>query len=257
VRVTGRIDPAPTPTWMGATAIGALDPIETPCGCRMRTLGPMHVVRIDEGLWRWTAQHPDWRAGADWERDVGCVYWEADEAIVLVDPLVPEDSAERERFLGSLDADVERAGVPVVVALTCRWHRRSAEELAERYGGRLLAPEGSGVKTAESFRPGAVLPGGAIGFAAGPGTDDEVVYWLPSARAIVVGDVLLGDGRGGVRLLPESWLSGAAGISPVSRALEPLLELSVERVLVSHGAPVLSGGQAAIRGALGGTTHHR
>ena len=32
--------------------------------------------------------------------------------------------------------------------------------------------------------------------------------------------------------------------------LEPLLELDVERVLVTHGAPVLSGGRAALRAAL-------
>jgi hypothetical protein len=32
--------------------------------------------------------------------------------------------------------------------------------------------------------------------------------------------------------------------------LEPLVELEPERVLVTHGEPVLSGGAAALRGAL-------
>jgi hypothetical protein len=34
--------------------------------------------------------------------------------------------------------------------------------------------------------------------------------------------------------------------------LSVLLELPVERILVSHGEPVLSGGRAALEAALGG-----
>ena len=207
----------------------------------------MDVGRIDEGLWRWTAPHPEWSKGADWEREVGCVYWESGESVVLVDPLIPDTPRERSRFLDSLDADVERVADPVVVLLTCRWHRRSADELAGRYGGRILAPERSGADTS-SVQPDVLI--GTTAFAAGPGTDDELVYWLPEVRSLVVGDVLLGDDHGGVRLLPESWLSGDGGIAAVSRALEPLLELPIERVLVSHGAPVLGGGREALRAAL-------
>ncbi len=47
----------------------------------------------------------------------------------------------------------------------------------------------------------------------------------------------------------------------LARALRPLLELPVERVLVSHGPPVLSGGGAAIkerhRGGVRGRLRHR
>jgi len=41
--------------------------------------------RVEEGLWRWLVPHPDWKAGADWEPTVGCVYWEGPDAVVLVD----------------------------------------------------------------------------------------------------------------------------------------------------------------------------
>jgi hypothetical protein len=33
-------------------------------------------------------------------------------------------------------------------------------------------------------------------------------------------------------------------------SLEPLLDVDCERLLVTHGAPILSGGRAALRGAL-------
>jgi hypothetical protein len=66
------------------------------------------VTQIEEGLWRWTTAHPEWKPGSDWDRDVGCVYWETPEAVVLVDPLVPVDDQSRTRFLEALDRDVER-----------------------------------------------------------------------------------------------------------------------------------------------------
>ncbi|HET7297026.1 MAG TPA: hypothetical protein VFI66_07770, partial [Gemmatimonadales bacterium] len=79
----------------------------------------------------------------------------------------------------------------------------------------------------------------------------EIVYWLQDAGALVLGDSLLGDGHGGLTLCPESWLeevtvdrAGLAGL------LAPLLELPLERVLVSHGEPVLEGGRGALAHAI-------
>jgi hypothetical protein len=94
----------------------------------------MAALRIADGLWRWTAPHPNWENWPDHEREpreVGCVYYEADDATVLVDPLVP--AGEEDGFFRYLDADVERRGLPVVILLTAEWHRRSADELARRY----------------------------------------------------------------------------------------------------------------------------
>jgi glyoxylase-like metal-dependent hydrolase (beta-lactamase superfamily II) len=194
------------------------------------------VVRIEEGLWRWTAAHPDWKPGDDWDREVGCVYWEAADAVVLVDPLVPLDVAERDHFLEALDRDVERCALPVVVLLTCEWHARSAEGLAERYGGRALDRSSD-----------APLPGDARVIAAP--VAEEVVYWLPAPRAVVPGDALIGT-HDGVTLCPESWLDSRGDLAQLARDLTPLLELPVERVLTSHGPPVLTDGGAALAAAL-------
>ena len=93
----------------------------------------MEVTRIADGLWRWSTYYGEWRD------EVGSVYVEADDAIALVDPLVPEERDEAERFWRALDRDVERASVPVHVLVTVFWHVRSAAEVVRRYRGRLHA----------------------------------------------------------------------------------------------------------------------
>ena len=198
----------------------------------------MDVTRIGEGLWRWVTGHPDWKPGDDWERDVGCVYWEADDAVVLVDPLVPTEDSERDCFLEVLDRDVRRHGLPLVVLLTCPWHRRSADELAERYEGRVVEPP------ADEPLPGATV-------AVRAPSADEVVFWLPAAHAVVPGDVLLGTDRG-VTLCPASWIQSPGGLAQLARELTPMLDLPVERVLTSHGAPTLERGREAVARALAG-----
>jgi glyoxylase-like metal-dependent hydrolase (beta-lactamase superfamily II) len=199
----------------------------------------MEVTRVDEGLWRWVTGHPDWKPGDDRGREVGCVYWEADDATVLVDPLVPTATSERDRFLDALDRDVRRQGLPLVVLLTCAWHRRSADELAERYRGNVIEPA--------AREP---LPGGAVAVRAP--SADEVVFWLPPARSAVPGDVLLGTDDG-LTLCPASWLEPRGGFAQLMDDLAPLLELPVERVLTSHGPPVLRGGGTALARALAGS----
>ena len=72
----------------------------------------------------------------------------------------------------------------------------------------------------------------------------------PEDRALVPGDVLLGDGAGGIRLCPESWLPQGRTQAQLADSLRPLLELPVERVLLSHGQPVLSNARGALEAAL-------
>jgi hypothetical protein len=194
------------------------------------------VERIEDGLWRWAAAHPEWRPGDNWDRDVGSVYWEARDAVALFDPVVPQERHERDRFFAALDRDVRRLDVPVVILLTCAWHRRSADELAERYE--------ASIRGALDEVP---LPGDAVAVRARAAR--EAVYWLPSVRSVVTGDALLGA-DGGVSLCPDAWLEWRGGTAQLVTDLQPLLELPVERVLTSHGPPVLAGGRAAVARAL-------
>src|SRR4029077_20020265 len=64
----------------------------------------MDVQQLANGLWRWAAPHPNAADWAGWgppaPPEVGCVYYEAPDAVVLFDPLLP--AGEEEDFLAYL-----------------------------------------------------------------------------------------------------------------------------------------------------------
>ncbi len=195
-------------------------------------------MEIAPGLLRWTAAHPDWNPQAargssgDWDQNVGSVLYEMPDVVALIDPLLP--SQDRAEFLDWLDARI--AGRPVSILTTIRWHRRDREELAERYRSR-------------SGRAWNALPRGIEQRALrGAG---ETMFWLTAVATLVAGDRLIGaDGR--LQVCPESWLDHVrVNRHELAKLLRPLLELPVERVLVSHGDPVLRDGRAALVHAIG------
>jgi glyoxylase-like metal-dependent hydrolase (beta-lactamase superfamily II) len=229
------------------------------------TIAPVEVTQVEAGLWRWTAFHEEWK------QVVGCVYLESGGDVVLIDPLVPADEADR--FWAALDRDVERAGGTVHVLVTVFWHTRSAAAIVERYGARVWAPtRGKGAierrvgtvtdtfrpasaqaRNARARTPGARMPGDALPGGVVPlptARAAEIVFWIPAHGAVVPGDVLLGDGDGGLELCPPTWLPEKSSVEKVAESLRPLLELPVERVLVSHGEPVLENAKGALASAL-------
>ena len=77
--------------------------------------------------------------------------------------------------------------------------------------------------------------------------ETETLYWLDGPRALVAGDVLMGDP---LRLCPDSWLPEELRGAPIRDSLRPLLDLPIERILTAHGEPVLSGGHDLLAGLL-------
>jgi len=122
----------------------------------------VEVSEIAPGLWRWTVPRPD--------GDVGCTYYEAPDAVVLIDPAVPDDDREAERFWRALDRDVARLGRPVAVMVTAGGRAAGARAVGERYGARPGPP-----------------PAGVDALPAGPG--GGAAYWLPEHRTLVAGDL--------------------------------------------------------------------
>jgi hypothetical protein len=120
------------------------------------------VEQLAEGLWRWTTQ------------GVGCVYYEAPDAVVLFDPLVP--AGEEEAFLPYLDRDVERLGLPLSILLTDPEDERSASFLRERYRADDRVPP-----TVDAYP-----------------LEDQRAYFIRPHRALVVGasDLSAGAIRG-------------------------------------------------------------
>lgn len=173
---------------------------------------------------RWTAYHERWRDV------VGCVAVDTDDGLLFFDPLDPPSEADH-------------------TFITTFFHARDAR-------GRVWAPRAlvrrlrnRGVEVTDPFEVGEELPGGVRCFETA--RDGEVVYWLPSERALVVGDVLLGAGArpratdDPLRLCPARWVAPAT-LDDLRASLRPLLDLPVERILVSHGSPVWADGAARL-----------
>jgi glyoxylase-like metal-dependent hydrolase (beta-lactamase superfamily II) len=186
------------------------------------------IEEIRPGLKRWAGPHPEFdpvEDGLDASYiDVASVLFEADDSLVLIDPLVADD------MWPELDSEVKQSGKPVVVLTTIGFHARDRESIARRFGA-LLGGEVAGVRAFSAER------------------GDEVAFWLEQPQALVFGDAILGNQAGGLRLTP--WSKDAAGLERTRQALLPLLELPVEIVLPAHGNTVLSDGRAALAEALG------
>ena len=199
----------------------------------------MEVRELSQGLWRWTAAHPEWDHAQHWGPDVGSVYAELPDAVVVVDPLVPSD--EDQRFWSALDRDVERLGLPVRVLLTVHWHERSVAAVLDRYDASLWRPEEKGE-----------LPEGVQAEIVKGADWVEAMFFLEPHRALVTGDLLIGA-NGGIEL-PIEWFPKAER-EWAKQELKPELrrrlgELPIELVVVSHGEPVLQDGAAALDSAL-------
>lgn len=216
----------------------------------------MDVTEIRPRLWRWTATHPDWtpeEGGEDWgEPEVASYALVEDDALVLIDPLVPGD--DEERFWRALDDDVHHHGPPQIV-LTVFWHARSSQSILDRYeGARVLAPAAKAeeaierVPSVELYELGDTLPGGVE--AKGTIHRGEAVLWIPAHRALAAGDMLLGTRDGGVRVCPDSWVGPGVTGKQLRDGLRPLLELPVELLLLTHGAVVTEDPLAQLDAAL-------
>jgi glyoxylase-like metal-dependent hydrolase (beta-lactamase superfamily II) len=185
------------------------------------------IEEIRPALKRWAAPHPEFNpAEGNLDEsycDVASVLFSGEEALVLIDPLVPEG------LWPELDAEVKQSGKPVVVLTTIYFHERSRDAVARRYGAR-LGGDVAGIRAFSAER------------------GDEVALWLEKPRALVFGDAILGDQAGGLRLTP--WARNAEGLERTRKALLTLLDLPVEVVLPAHGDPVLANGREALVRAL-------
>jgi hypothetical protein len=186
------------------------------------------VEELAPGLWHWKAVHPEWTpkdgGPTGWEQHVSSYAWDAGETLLLFDPQSPPQLV-----------DELASGKRVAVALTCSWHARSSGELRERLAASVWAP-GAGIDPPDGVEP----------FVAGD--DSEAALWVPGLGAVVFGDALLVRERLEV---PLTWLPEGQSVADVRERLAPLLDLPVERVLVTHGDPVRENGAGQLHAALG------
>ena len=210
--------------------------------------------QLRDGLWRWTARHPEWHPG-EFGAEVASFAVAADGDLLLLDPLLPPDA---DPVLELLD---ELAGDRVAILITIPYHVRSAEDLWRRYRGSaetaIWGHPGAAKRLHDrsAFReiePEETMPGGVSAHRIGKPRRQEMPLYLPSQRALVFGDAVAEvDGAlkvwSGERVDERTARFYRERFNPT---LEPLLELDVERVLVTHGQPVMRGGKAKLRAAL-------
>ena len=218
---------------------------------------------LDDGLWRWSARHPEWHPRTEFGAEVVSWALREDGGTVLIDPLLPEEEdGGGEAFAEALDAIVKGE---VTIVVTIPYHVRSAEPLARRYsaavhGHRDVARRFEGAVDFHPIEPGQTFAHGMTGHRIGSPPRKELPLHVPGRRALAFGDAVVGVGDG-LRVWVqrphderrERWYR-----ERLVPTLEPLLELDVEQVLTTHGPPVLRDGGAALRDALAAPPwHHR
>ena len=215
------------------------------------------MQKLTEGLWRWSARHPEWHPG-EFGAEVACFAAQAGDTTLLIDPLLPEDEAQKDDVLGTIDATLDGR---LAILITIPYHVRSSEELWARYRDEaettIHGHHGctKRLKDESAFReidPGTPLPGGVTAHAIGKPRRYEMPFHLPSHDALVFGDAVAETGG---RLVVWAMDKVDAKVERFYRerfnpTLEPLLELSWDRALVTHGQPLLANGKQSLRKAL-------
>jgi glyoxylase-like metal-dependent hydrolase (beta-lactamase superfamily II) len=174
--------------------------------------------------------HPEWTredaATEDWGPEVSSYAIDEGDRVLLIDPTTPPSPVDE--LVGS------RA---TVIVLTCPWHERDARRLAERLGASVFSPPpdvpGDDPLATQVFAAGDPL---AVGVEAFPGMEpNDLVLWIESRRAVVAGDTLIDRGQG--LEFPADWANKGVAPEQILETLRPLLELPIELVLPTHGAP--------------------
>ena len=149
--------------------------------------------------------------------------------VVLLDPLAPEP--EDGEAWARLDA-----APPTVVVILKPDHVRDVDFFARRYGARpfgpwLFYPGDAPRSELTAIEPGSSVPGGLEALYDGRGRA-ETPMWIAEHRTLVFADAVAAP-RGELRVWDCPALQERA-----LPALQALLELPFERVIVSHGEPV-------------------
>jgi hypothetical protein len=189
---------------------------------------------VAPGLWIWRQEHPAWAPHVGWEPKVTSTYVESGGEVAVLDALAPPEDATE--IWDRLDAKP-----PTMAVVLKPDHVRDVDLFVRRYNARAFGPylfwRGDAPETElEPIEPGSELPGGLVALYDGRGRN-ETPLWLPEQRA-------LAERNGELRVWATPWHEERA-----LPALQALLELPFEHVIVSHGEPVHD--RAAYERALG------
>jgi hypothetical protein len=208
------------------------------------------LVEVTPGLWQLTVP----RRGRP-STKTGYVLHEGENTI-LVDPVI---SSEPDARLTALD-EIVRGEVRILI--TTPFHVRDSELLWRRwrhhrqvtiFGHRLCA---SRLDDCSAFHPvqgGETLDGGVRAHSLGERQNAEIPFEIPSHNALAVGDRLL-EIDGELRFWPPRLTDSDRDRDWYEQeflpAMHALVQLPIDRVLVTHGRPALDEGGDALTTSL-------
>jgi hypothetical protein len=171
---------------------------------------------LPEGVYHWTAAHPEW------EGPVSAYAIDDGARLILIDPIAVPD--EVRAIFESRE---------VVTVLTSTWHERDAAAL----GFPVWAPAPD--RPEDQLVPATryAIGDSLFGMEAYPGREGQLdlVLWSERIGAVIAGDTLIDLGEG--LEIPASWLPEGTTVEQVAAGLRPLLGKPVKIVLPTHGEP--------------------
>lgn len=209
------------------------------------------MEELRQGLWHWTARHPEWESDSAWDPNVSSYAVDDGEHLLLFDPLdVPDDL---------LKLATRRK---TAIVLSAPWHERSSRKLVEQLDAPVYTPlpdtaedlirmfgitaeqAGDGSPDliwllrenkgeAHIYKAGDPFP---FGIEAYPGhRPNDTLLWIASHHAILSGDTIVDFGQG--LQINERWLRWDTTLENVIEHLRSLLTLPIEHLLLTHGGP--------------------
>jgi hypothetical protein len=222
------------------------------------------VKEIARRIWRWTARHPEWHTRIEWGHEVASFALVGD-GLTLVDPLLPAPGSPTR---AAVDRGIERLARDagrLDLLITIPYHTRSAEELYYRYRNalpttiwghravvrRLVDPD----TPLNEIVPGQSVAGVAVALPIGKPRRYETPLYFARHKALAFGDAVVGF-EGKLRVWQQASTDPHWHDHVFLPTMRPLLDLDVERVLVTHGPPVLHDGREALRAAMAAPLWH-
>jgi glyoxylase-like metal-dependent hydrolase (beta-lactamase superfamily II) len=192
------------------------------------------------GIWQWS-----WFS-EEKQLDFNGLFMTVGEHKIIVDP--PPMTVEA-------SIHIRRHGPPDYIIITNRDHVRDAVGVQAEFKCQLLVPDTDASQMdlipSRTFRDGELLPGGiwVIGLADQKSPGESALYIQQGRGVLIVGDALIGEPPGSVRLLPSQKYSDPM---KAKDGLRRLLKYNFDSILVGDGVSILTGAKQSLETALQG-----
>jgi glyoxylase-like metal-dependent hydrolase (beta-lactamase superfamily II) len=200
------------------------------------------MKQILPGVWQWS-----WFSDEK-QLDFNGLLLTIGEHKILIDP--PPMS-------GEASATVRRHAPIDYILITNRDHLREASTYQHEFDCRLYVPEADaalmGTNATKTYKDGELLPGGIwAGHLKDQKSPGESALFIDRGQGIlIVGDALIGQPPGAVRLLPsEKYVD----VEKAKEGLCRLLKYTFDSLLVGDGVSILAGAKRQVAHLLVGTS---